>query len=278
MRKRQHSGFTLVELLVVIGIIAILISILIPALGKARQAAANAKCLSNLRQWCLAANVYMTQSKGTFPTGKRLMNGELGSRQDFEAMKLTMLTIKIPIAALVCPSDRRLNGLYEPAHAHSQKLDIADDYSLPWNVPIRVSYGYNYNMSRSYGPGSGWHTYRTNRLTKWKNSAKVPMFFDCTYFQAGPTSKDDAMSEKAQVNRVALANFHHQYPEAQAGTNTIPAAFPKVNPFTRHGTKSNIGFLDGHVEGVEWQDISKFAPQSAYNMEILWTWRDATTR
>lgn len=69
MRKSKPStkAFTLVELLVVIGIIALLISILLPALNRARQSAIRAQCLSNMRQVGLALHMYTVENKGWLP-------------------------------------------------------------------------------------------------------------------------------------------------------------------------------------------------------------------
>lgn len=73
IRRRVHvsaGGFTLVELLVVIGIIALLISMLLPTLGRVRSQARQLQCQSNLRQLVLSVQVYANNNRATFPNGQ----------------------------------------------------------------------------------------------------------------------------------------------------------------------------------------------------------------
>jgi len=71
MSARRHKAFTVVELLVVIGIIGVLAAILLPAIQAARRAAWRAQCASNLKECSGAINMYATD-KGHFPASRTL--------------------------------------------------------------------------------------------------------------------------------------------------------------------------------------------------------------
>ena len=61
---KKNEGFTLIELLVVVSIIALLVSILLPALGRAREQAKRTVCASNLRQWGMIHFQYAADNDG----------------------------------------------------------------------------------------------------------------------------------------------------------------------------------------------------------------------
>src|SRR5882757_4894465 len=75
----RPGGFTLVELLVVIGIIAILMSLLVPAAAKVREAANRTNCLSNLRQVYMAFNFYAMSNVDQVPLGYRTASKQYNS-------------------------------------------------------------------------------------------------------------------------------------------------------------------------------------------------------
>ena len=129
-------GFTLVELLVVIGIIALLISILMPSLSRAREAANRTACLSNLRQIGMAFVMYANEHKGTFPRAAP-MNWAGPRPEDWihwqdtgpvlrqldESSLANYLGKPVNVGVLRCPSDDAINhprpGGSEPAYKYS---------------------------------------------------------------------------------------------------------------------------------------------------------------
>src|SRR5215213_1879288 len=117
-RLQSHAGFTLVELLVVIGVIAILIGILLPTLTRAREAARRASCLSNLRQVGMAMRFYAYDNRDQAPLGYRSGNKQFNSMVRGSNNRLVLFGwlyaggyMKTP-SVFFCPSDNDPRSMF----------------------------------------------------------------------------------------------------------------------------------------------------------------------
>ncbi len=129
MVVRSRKGFTLIELLVVIAIIALLASLLLPALGRAREASRRTACGSNLRQVLLAMTVYTDDYAGSLPLQR------LGGPGTFDWSGL--LTNRVPSVGMFrCPSDnheRVYLGAYRSYAVNNGKFTyLGGGYQCPW--------------------------------------------------------------------------------------------------------------------------------------------------
>lgn len=133
-------AFTLVELLVVIGIIAVLIGLLVPSLSRARESANRAKCLANLRAIGQAIALYANDFKDRVPN-----NNPKGTALDYDGIDKTLVAFYNaylePPAILYCPSDS------DPAPTEI----VTGDGTLPNSA--RCSYDfYSIYWMPEYGP------------------------------------------------------------------------------------------------------------------------------
>lgn len=101
MQTNSRSAFTLVELLVVMGILALLISILLPALSRARRQAKITQTLSNLRQIGVAVAAYRAEQRGALPTDLDKANTD---GRAFSGLAFLAYRMKLPPAVLINPN------------------------------------------------------------------------------------------------------------------------------------------------------------------------------
>jgi prepilin-type N-terminal cleavage/methylation domain-containing protein/prepilin-type processing-associated H-X9-DG protein len=214
---RRIRAFTLVELLVVIGVIALLIGILLPALSKAQRHARQVACMSNERQLIQAVIMYSGDNKGVFPGGPGFINGAYFPRLaswDTEA--------KNPYS---CNSDPQYGPTFLAKYVGNSKQvggcpgepKINDTGSS--NLANRTSYWYP--MSLVYKPEEV--TFAGNISSGPPESAATPQTPQKLTHVRHPTNK---------VMIIERKSFHER---AITDAN--------IGPFSNF----NMGFVDGHV-------------------------------
>ena len=243
------------ELLVVAGLIAMLSSLLLPVLGKARAAANATKCLSNVRQMSTAWAMYAAASHGHLPA--YVYRSPLGASPDLAWHGYWPGLIDgngVRGEVLLCP---------EAAEPFPTADSLGSgNVNYAWNgrftgngTAIRLngttfrtgSYGFNRYLTAGHT-----ENLLATKLTAFRDLTNVPMFFDCTFVDARPdngTEQDPAP------------------PPPNLRGEGVPVDGPQTHwrfLLARHGRAINVAFADGSARRVGLDDT--------YNLRGHMTW------
>jgi prepilin-type N-terminal cleavage/methylation domain-containing protein/prepilin-type processing-associated H-X9-DG protein len=276
-RQRVRRAFTLIELLVVIAIIAILAAMLLPALAAAKRKAQTAICISNLKQWSLAEQVYATDHNDGIPRDGTADSGQYapdtsaatgaGSPQDLYAWFNTLPELM---------ADHSLSYYYTLALPIKQKYP----YAGSTNAGSRIWYCPAGNISSDDWAGTtsflangqyGLFCYVMDLDLKLKSDIKNGV--------VGNSFSYPAMPKLAGIRKPSaqVLLFDATYsPNLEGGRNsgTYPSARWNYFP-QRHSKGGIIGFIDGHAAYFKYSYVFNPSPtpdsrEEKRNPDIYW--------
>jgi prepilin-type N-terminal cleavage/methylation domain-containing protein/prepilin-type processing-associated H-X9-DG protein len=253
--RKNFKGFTLVELLVVISIIALLMALLLPALAKARTQAKRVTCLSGLRQLVLAWMAYAESDDGKLVNGGQAIGSKYaGVTEPFWCTPLCNASHLLPTSDAVgsgWPGQRYDWDTTAGNAASGVALPYAERQLL---LTQGALFRYCQNVKSYRCPEADKNTHRTYVMPPSMNA-----YWDGGGYPIGNIIKRLGQIKKSK-ERVVFFEEKNISPDAfQFPYDSVDPYWIDDLPNIMHGNGANFGFADGHAEFFEWKCQSTLA-------------------